>query len=58
MSKWNVLMVTEQYVEVEATDYKDAEMVAFGMFKRGEIAPEYPYFVCEEADLVEGGDDE
>jgi len=58
MSKWNVLMVTEQYVEVEADDYKDAEMVAFDMFKRGEIAPEHPYFVCEEADLIEEEDSE
>jgi hypothetical protein len=54
MPKWNVLMTTEGYVEVEADTPKDAEMEALRMYQRCEIRPEYPIFVCEEADLVEG----
>ena len=50
-------MTTADYVEVEATDPRDAEMVAWGMYKEGDIRPEHPEFVCEEADLIEGDDD-
>ena len=57
MPKYSVLMTTADYVEVEATDPRDAEMVAWGMYKHGEIRPEHPEFVCEEADLIEGDDD-
>lgn len=52
MPKWNVLMTTADYVEVEAETHAKAEMEAFGMYKRGEIRPEHPIFVCEEADLI------
>ena len=53
MSRWNVLMTTNNFVEVEANTPAEAEMVAFKMFKSGEVAPEYPLFICEEADLIE-----
>jgi hypothetical protein len=50
-------MTTANYVEVEAEDPREAEMVAWGMYKDGEITPEHPEFICEEADLLdeEGG---
>ena len=51
--KWNVLMTTENYVEVEADSPRDAEMEALRMYQKCEIRPEYPIFVCEEADLIE-----
>jgi hypothetical protein len=54
MPKYSVLMTTADYVEVEATDPRDAEMVAWEMYKEGEIRPEHPEFICEEADLIEG----
>jgi hypothetical protein len=59
MKKWAVLMTTEQYVEVEAKTPAEAEMVAFKIYKQGGVIPEYPLFVCEEADLIEeeGEDD-
>lgn len=57
MPKYSVLMTTADYVEVEATDPRDAEMVAWGMYKDGEIRPEHPEFVCEEADLIEEEND-
>lgn len=53
MPKWNVMMTTADYVEVEAATPADAEMEAFGMYKRGEIRPEHPIFLCEEADVIE-----
>ena len=53
MSKWNVLMVTEQYVEVEADTPAEAEMEGLRMYQRCEIRPEYPIFRCEQADLIE-----
>lgn len=56
MPKWNVLMTTADYVEVEADNARDAEMEAFRMYKDGDIRPEHPEFVCEEADLI--GDDD
>ena len=59
MPRYSVLMTTADYVEVEAKDPRDAEMVALGMYSDGEIRPEHPEFICEEADLIddEGDDD-
>lgn len=58
MPKYNVLMETHQYVEVEAENAKEAEMEAYGLWKSGEIDMDnYPIFICEEADLVEEEDD-
>ena len=53
MPKWNVLMTTTEYVEVEADTPANAELEAFKMYQRCEIRPEYPLFVCEECDLIE-----
>ena len=53
MAKWQVLMTTSDYVEVEADSPKEAEAKALGMYERCEIRPEYPLFVCEEADLID-----
>ena len=53
MPKWNVLMTTSDYVEVDANSPREAEMEALRMYERCEIRPEYPFFVCEECDLVE-----
>lgn len=53
MPRWNVLMTTADYVEVEADTPEKAEMQAFAMYKHGEIRPEHPIFVCEDADLIE-----
>ena len=53
MPKWNVLMTTQAYVEVEADSPERAKMEAFSMYQRCEIRPEYPIFVCEQDDLVE-----
>ena len=53
MPKWNVLMTTQAYVEVEADSPERAEIEAFNMYQRCEIRPEYPIFVCEQDDLVE-----
>jgi hypothetical protein len=58
MPKYSVLMTTADYVEVEATDPRDAEMVAWGMYKEGDIRPEHPEFVCEEADLIDDEENE
>ena len=57
MPKWNVLMTTADYVEVEADTHVDAELAAFALYKSGEIRPEHPIFVCEEADLIEEDED-
>jgi hypothetical protein len=53
MPKWNVLMTTSDYVEVEADSPASAELEAFKMYQKCEIRPEYPLFVCEECDLIE-----
>ncbi len=53
MPKWNVLMTTTDYVEVEAENPRDAEMVAWGMYKNGDVKPEHPEFICEEVDLID-----
>jgi hypothetical protein len=54
MPKYNVLMQTHQYVEVEAEDARDAEMEAYDLWKSGGIDMDnYPTFVCDECDMVE-----
>ena len=53
MPRWNVLMTTTDYVEVEAENTRDAEMKAFQMYKDKEIMPMYPMFLCEEYDLID-----
>jgi hypothetical protein len=58
MPKWNVLMTTSDYVEVEADTPEKAEMEALRMYERCEIRPEYPIFVCEQADLIEEEENE
>ena len=58
MPRYSVLMTTANYVEVEAEDPRDAEMVAWGMYKDGEVTPEHPEFICEEADLIDDEEDE
>jgi len=57
MPRWNVLMTTEQYVEVEAETPAKAEMEAFHMYQRCEVRPEHPLFICEQADLIEEEED-
>ena len=57
MPKWNVLMTTVDYVEVEADSPEEAEAEAMRMYEEGEVRPEYPEFLCEEADLMEGEDE-
>jgi len=53
MPKWNVLMETTDFIEVEAATYGEAAMTAFEMYKRGEIdPPDNPIFVCEKCDLI------
>ena len=53
MPRYAVLMTTESYIEVEADNAKDAEIQAFRMYQRCEIAPDYPIFNCDEEDLLE-----
>ena len=53
MPKYSVLMTTAEYVIVEADSPMDAENVASGLYEDGEIRPQYPEFLCEEADLIE-----
>ena len=58
MPKYNVLITTQEYVEVEGNNAKDAEMKAYWLWKRGEIERNaLPEFICEEADLIEEEDD-
>ena len=52
MSRWNVLMTINNFVEVEAQTPKEAEVVAFRMYERGEVIPFDPMFMCEEEDLI------
>ena len=55
MPKYNVLITTQEYVEMEGEDAKDAEMKAYRSWKRGEFERNaLPEFICEEADLIEG----
>lgn len=53
MPKWNVLMTTTNYIEVEADTAREAEMEGLRMYQRCEVRPEYPFFTCEDEDLVE-----
>ena len=53
MAKWNVLMTTADYVEVEADSPKEAEKEASKLYEMCEIRPQYPSFLCEEADLID-----
>ena len=53
MPRYSVLMTTENYIEVEAENPRDAEMVGLRMYQQCEVRPEYPMFTCEEDDLIE-----
>jgi len=53
MPLWNVLMVTEEFIQVEAITAEEAEMTAFRMYQIGDIKPKHPIFVCHECDLEE-----
>ena len=53
MTKWNVLMTTADYVVVEADTPEQAEREASRLYEMCEIRPQYPLFVCEEADKLE-----
>jgi len=53
MPKYSVLMTTAEYVIVEADNPMDAENVASDLYANGEIRPQYPEFLCEEADLID-----
>lgn len=57
MPKWNVLMTTEQYIEVEADTPAEAELKGLKMYQMCEVRPEYPLFICEAADLIEEEED-
>jgi hypothetical protein len=50
-------MTTSDYVEVEADTPAKAEMVALKMYEQCEIRPQYPLFMCEEADKLEEDDE-
>jgi hypothetical protein len=52
MKKYSVLMTTADYVEVEADNPAEAELLAAELYATGEIRPEHPTFLCEEADEV------
>jgi hypothetical protein len=54
-----VLVISQEYREIEASSAKDASMTAFRMYQNGEIEPNAcPEFVCEEADLIEEEENE
>ena len=58
MSKWNVLMETTDFIEVEAATHEEAAMKAFEMYRKGEIdPPDNPIFVCEKCDLIDDEDE-
>jgi hypothetical protein len=40
MPKYTVLMVSQEYREIEANSAKDASMIAFRMYQNGEIIPD------------------
>jgi hypothetical protein len=52
MKKYSVLMTTADYVEVEANTPEEAQKEASRLYEMCEIRPQYPLFVCEEADEV------
>jgi hypothetical protein len=53
MPRYSVLMTTADYVEVEANNPAEAELLVAEMYANGEVRPEHPEFLCEEADLIE-----
>ena len=58
MPKYNVLILTEEYVEMEGDNAKDAEIKAYWSWKRGEVERNaLPEFICKEEDLIEEEDD-
>ena len=58
MPRFNVLVVSQEYREIEADTAKDASMVAYRMYQAGEIIPHAcPEFICEESDLIEENED-
>ena len=58
MPRYHVLVISQEYREIEADTAKDASMKAFRMYQAGEIIPQAcPEFVCEEADLIEEDED-
>jgi hypothetical protein len=59
MPRYNVLVISQEYREIEADTAVDASMVAYRMYQKGDIIPDAcPEFVCEEADLIEEEEDE
>jgi hypothetical protein len=59
MPKYSVLITSQEYVEVDGDDAKDAEMKAYRSWKRGDFERNaLPEFLCEEADLIEETEDE
>ena len=59
MPRYNVLVISQEYREIEADTAKDASMVAYRMYQKGEIIPDAcPEFVCEECDLIEEEENE
>jgi hypothetical protein len=47
MLRWKVLVISQEYREIEADTAKDAEEKAFRMYSDGEIIPQAcPEFVC------------
>jgi hypothetical protein len=59
MPRYHVLVISQEYREIEASSAKDASMTAFRMYQNGEIEPNAcPEFVCEEADLIEEEENE
>lgn len=57
MPRYSVLMTTADYVEVEASNPAEAELLVAEMYANGEVRPEHPEFLCEEADLIEEDED-
>jgi hypothetical protein len=53
MPKWNVLMTTSDYVEVEADSPEQATKEASRLYEMCEIRPQYPFFTCDPMDLIE-----
>ena len=59
MPKYNVLITTQEYVEMDGENAKEAEMKAYKSWKNGKffLDTSYPEFLCEEADLIEESED-
>ena len=59
MPKYCVLVISQEYREIEADNAVDASMVAYRMYMAGDLIPDAcPEFVCEECDLIEELEDE